>query len=282
MSILPIERNAEFGFLGVSCIKFRNSEKLNFIMQKHTLLSIDLSLGSYTDFVEEIIRLANSVECSEYICVANVHMLIETCKDKEFAKAVNNAIITTPDGVPLTWGLKWLYGIKQERVSGMDLLPDLLQAASQHQIPVFFYGSTQEILFKTKVYVAQHYPCIPYTGVYSPPFQPLTPEEENEVISAVNASGAKIIFVALGCPKQEKWMAAMKGKINGVMIGIGAALPVLAGVQKRAPQWMQKSGLEWLYRLFQEPKRLFKRYLTTNSIFLYLLIKEKMKMKYEG
>jgi N-acetylglucosaminyldiphosphoundecaprenol N-acetyl-beta-D-mannosaminyltransferase len=244
-------------------------------MQKHTLISIDLSLGSYTDFVDEIIRLAKHDECSEYICVANVHMLVGTHKNKDFAKAVNNSILTTPDGMPLTWGLKWLYGIRQERVAGMDLLPDLLQTASQHQIPVFFYGSTQEVLFKTKAYVTQHYPDIPYTGVYSPPFQPLTPEEENEVIHTINASGAKIVFVALGCPKQEKWMAAMKGKINGVMIGIGAALPVLAGVQKRAPRWMQKSGLEWFFRFIQEPKRMWKRYLIGSCQFIKLMIKAK-------
>jgi N-acetylglucosaminyldiphosphoundecaprenol N-acetyl-beta-D-mannosaminyltransferase len=246
-------------------------------MKKHPIISIDLSLGLYTDFIDEIIRLANKDERSEYICVASVHMMVETYKSKEFAKIVNNSIITTSDGLPLTWGLRWLYGIRQERVAGMDLLPDLLQAASQYQMPVFFYGTTEDVLSKTKAHVAQHYRCIPYTGVHSPPFRPLTPEEEKEVVHAINTSGAKIVFVALGCPKQEKWMASMKGKINSVMVGIGAALPVLVGAQKRAPRWIQKSGLEWLFRLFQEPKRLFKRYLITNSIYIYLLIKAKLK-----
>jgi N-acetylglucosaminyldiphosphoundecaprenol N-acetyl-beta-D-mannosaminyltransferase len=234
-------------------------------------------LGSYADFVGEIIRLASQDKCSEYICVANVHMTVETYQNKEFAKTVNNAILTTPDGMPVTWGLRWLYGIRQDRVAGMDLLPDLLQAAAQRQIPVFFYGSTEEVLSKAQAHVARHYPGIPHTGVYSPPFRPLTPEEEEEVIHTINASGAKIVFVALGCPKQEKWMAAMRGKINSVMVGIGAALPVLVGAQKRAPRWMQTSGLEWLFRLLQEPKRLFKRYLITNTIYIYLLIKAKLK-----
>jgi N-acetylglucosaminyldiphosphoundecaprenol N-acetyl-beta-D-mannosaminyltransferase len=246
-------------------------------MKKHALIDIALSLGTYSNFVEQIIRLANQDKCSEYICVASVHMMVETYKSKEFAKTVNGSVITTSDGLPLTWGLRWLYGIRQERVAGMDLLPDLLQAASQQQIPVFFYGTTQEVLSKAQAHIAQHYPDIPYTGVYSPPFRPLTLEEEKEVIHTINASGAKIVFVALGCPKQEKWMAAMKGKINGVMLGIGAALPVLVGAQTRAPRWMQKSGLEWLFRLFQEPKRLFKRYMITNSIYIYLLIKAKIK-----
>jgi N-acetylglucosaminyldiphosphoundecaprenol N-acetyl-beta-D-mannosaminyltransferase len=246
-------------------------------MQKHTLLSINLSLGSYTDFVNEIICLANGGECSEYVCVANVHMLVETYKNREFAETVNSAVITTADGVPLIWGLKWLYGIKQERVAGMDLLPDLLHSASQQAIPVFFYGGTEETLALILEYVKSHYSGILFAGSYSPPFRPLTSGEEVEVINRIHASGAKLVFVSLGCPKQERWMASMKGRIKATMIGIGAAFPVLAGVQTMAPQWMRKNGLEWLYRLFQEPKRLFKRYLTTNSIFLYILIKEKIR-----
>ncbi|MDR2653382.1 MAG: WecB/TagA/CpsF family glycosyltransferase [Prevotellaceae bacterium] len=245
-------------------------------MQKHKFISIDLSLGSYGGFIDEIIRLANRDKRSEYICIANVHMLVETYWDKKFADAVNRSIITTPDGVPLTWGLKWLYRIRQERVSGMDLLPDLLHIASQQSFPVFFYGGTQETLDKTKDHVTQLYSGIPSVGICSPPFRPLTSEEEQEVISIINTSGARIVFVSLGCPKQEKWMISMKDKINSVMIGIGAALPVLTGVQKRAPRWMQKNGLEWLFRLIQEPQRLWKRYLVTNVCFLYLLIKEKI------
>jgi N-acetylglucosaminyldiphosphoundecaprenol N-acetyl-beta-D-mannosaminyltransferase len=247
-------------------------------MQKHTLINIDLSLGSYADFVDKIIRLANRDNCSEYICVANVHMLVETYRNREFAKAVNNSIITTPDGVPLIWGLKWLYGIRQERVAGMDLVPDLLSLASQHKIPVFFYGGTWEILEKAKEHIGKFYSGIPYTGIYSPPFRTLTTEEEQEIIHIINASGAKIVFISLGCPKQERWMASMKDRINSVMIGIGAALPVLTGAQKIAPQWMRNSGLEWLFRLFQEPGRLFKRYLITNTIYIYVLLKAKMKV----
>jgi N-acetylglucosaminyldiphosphoundecaprenol N-acetyl-beta-D-mannosaminyltransferase len=247
-------------------------------MQKHPLISISLSLGSYSDFIDEIIRLANDSECSEYICVANVHMLVEAYKDKEFADVVNNSVIITSDGVPLTWGLKWLYGIRQERVAGMDLLPDLLRAASQQAIPVFFYGGTEKTLAIISEYVKIHYSGILIAGSYSPPFRTLTPDEEVEVIDRINASGARLVFVSLGCPKQERWMASMKGRIKATMIGVGAAFPVLVGAQKMAPQWMRNSGLEWSYRLFQEPKRLFKRYFTTNSIFLYLLVKERKKV----
>ena len=242
-------------------------------MNKQQFISIDLSIGSYHDICEEIINLAQQSQ-SEYVCVSNVHMLVEAYKDKCFAEIVNNAIIATPDGLPLTWGLKWIYGIQQDRVAGMDLLPNLLQQASEKNISVFFYGNTTEVLDKTKEYVREHYKGIPSVETYSPPFRELTEKEKREIIEMINASGAKLVFVSLGCPKQEKWMASMKGKVNAIMLGIGAALPVLIGEQSRAPQWMQKAGLEWLYRLCQEPRRLFKRYFVTNTMFIYLLIKE--------
>ena len=240
-------------------------------MQKQQFKSIQLSLGSYSQFCKEIVLLCNS-SCSEYVCVANVHMLVEAHKDKEFADVVNNSIITTPDGLPLTWGLRLLYGIKQERVAGMDLLPDLLSLASQNQISVFFYGGTNEVLEKTKKYIKECYPDIPSIGYYSPPFRTLTTEETDEIAEKINSIGARLVFVSLGCPKQERWMSTMKGRINAVMIGIGAALPVLVGEKSRAPKWMQKNGLEWLYRLMQEPRRLCKRYFVTNTTYIILLI----------
>ncbi len=246
-------------------------------MQKTSLINLNISLGSYRNFCENIVQMS---ECSrsEYVCVTNVHMLIEMFKNRDFANIVNSAAIATPDGLPLTWALKWLHGIKQERVAGMDLLPDLLSEASQGKMPVFFYGSTEQVLDKTKAYIRDNYPGIPYVSTYSPPFRPLTEEEHEWVIQHINASGAKLVFVALGCPKQERWMASMRGKINAVMVGIGGALPVLVGEQQRAPLWMQKSGLEWFYRFCQEPQRLWKRYLLTNSMFLFLLLKTKLKM----
>lgn len=117
-------------------------------------------------------------------------------------------------------------------------------------------------------------------GFYSPPFRELTPVENEKIISRINTSGAGIVFVILGCPKQEKWMAAMKGKINSCMIGIGGALPVLVGLQKRAPVWMQGVGMEWLYRLYQEPTRLYKRYAITNTLFFFVFLKEYFKVKF--
>ncbi|GHT54710.1 hypothetical protein AGMMS49982_19830 [Bacteroidia bacterium] len=248
-------------------------------MHKHSLISLSLSLGQYADFVDEIVNITKTEACSDYICVANVHMLVEAHNDAAFATAVNDAAITTPDGVPLTWALKWLHGIRQERVAGMDLLPDLLMQASLQKLPVFFYGTTPQILEETEQYVKTHYKGIPSIATYSPPFRDLTKDEDDEIVNKINHSGAKLIFVSLGCPKQEKWMASMKGRINGIMIGIGGALPVLLKKQKRAPRWMQNAGLEWTYRFLQEPKRLWKRYFTTNAKFVFLILKEKRKGK---
>lgn len=242
---------------------------------RHQLITIQISLGQYSDFVTAIINNAE-MSSSSYVCVANVHMLVEAHNDPDFAEVVNNSEIITPDGNPLTWALKFLYGISQPRVAGMDLLPSLLDEASKKSIPIYFYGGTTSMLNSTLEYVAHFYPNLNIAGVYSPPFRPLTSIEESFVIDNINNSKAKIVFVALGCPKQEKWMASMKGRVQATMIGIGGALPVMIGLQKRAPIWMQKSSLEWFYRLLQEPKRLFKRYAITNSIFLWLLLKAKI------
>lgn len=172
-----------------------------------------------------------------------------------------------------------LYGIDQPRIAGMDLLPRLLSVAESYQLPVFFYGGTEQMQEKTRAFLSTKYPDLILAGFVSPPFRRLSEKEENDHINQINHSGAKLLFVVLGCPKQEKWMASMKGKISACMIGIGGALPVLIGLQKRAPGWMQKAGLEWFFRLMQEPKRLFKRYLVTNSKFLFLLSRALVKKK---
>lgn len=247
-------------------------------MQRQQLMHFGISMGSYSSFVHNIMALARQ-RVSANVCVANVHMFIEAYQDKELERVINNADIVTPDGKPLAWGLRLLLGIKQDRVAGMDLLPDLLQQLTAHQMPVYFYGGTSELLHATENYLQNTYPDLKIAGLYSPPFRKLTQGEENQVITDINLSGANVVFVVLGCPKQEKWMASMKGKIHAVMVGIGGALPVMAGLQKRAPAWMQNAGLEWFFRLMQEPGRLLKRYTITNSLFVYLLFKEYMAIR---
>jgi N-acetylglucosaminyldiphosphoundecaprenol N-acetyl-beta-D-mannosaminyltransferase len=247
------------------------------MLQKKRLISIDISRGTYDDFVSAVLNYAKA-KISSYVCVANVHMVVEAYEHPDFAEIVNSADIVTPDGMPLTKAIKALYREDQERVDGMSLLPILLDESQKNNLSVYFYGSSQETLDETSNHLKTNYPNLQIAGMYSPPFRQLTTEEEEEIAAKITASGANILFVVLGCPKQERWMAAMKGKIPAIMLGIGGALPVLIGQQKRAPEWMQKNSLEWLYRLAQEPSRLFKRYFKTNTMFLYLMAKEKLKI----
>lgn len=243
---------------------------------KKRIISIDVNLGTYSSFIDRLVALAEYRK-SSYTCVANVHMCIEAADDPAFAQVVNEADIVTPDGMPLAKGLKFIYGRHQDRVAGMDLLPDLLKLSEVNKLKVFFYGGTQTVQDATHSFVKKHYPALVAVGFYSPPFRPLSMEEEEETVKKINATGTHFVFVALGCPKQEKWMASMKGRINACMIGIGGALPVMIGHQRRAPKWMQRASLEWLYRLYQEPKRLFKRYAYTNTKFVALLMREKFQ-----
>jgi N-acetylglucosaminyldiphosphoundecaprenol N-acetyl-beta-D-mannosaminyltransferase len=248
------------------------------MLAKERILAIDVSQGKHAEFVKSILDLGRRKK-SSYVCVANVHMLVEAHWSKSFQQVVNEADIVTPDGMPLAKSFKTLYGIEQERVDGMSLLPLLLSKAVEENLAVYFYGSSTQIIEHTKAFINKDYPSLNVVGMYSPPFRYLTEAEENAVIDRIANSGSNIVFVALGCPKQEQWMAEMKGRIPAVMVGIGGALPVLIGLQKRAPQWMQKNSLEWFYRFMQEPRRLFKRYLITNTTFLYLLFKEKGKAR---
>lgn len=242
------------------------------------MLNFPISLGPYASFVDGIVSSAH-LKQSRYTCVANVHMLVEAHKNPSFAALIKKADTVVPDGMPLVWGLRLVHGIKQDRVAGMDLLPDLLRRLEQEGVSPFFYGGSPEVLVKTRTYLEKNFPALKMAGLYSPPFRSLTVEEEDAVVDMINHSGAGVVFVVLGCPKQEKWMATMCGRVEAVMIGIGGALPVLVGLQKRAPRWMQGYGLEWFYRLMQEPKRLFKRYAVTNTFFIYLLLKECVSVK---
>ncbi|MEZ0541032.1 WecB/TagA/CpsF family glycosyltransferase [Fibrella arboris] len=244
--------------------------------QRAQVLDLSVTLGTYRQVQESMVAAAQRGE-SRTACFANVHMTVEAAGNKAFANMVNGADWVAADGVPLTWALSWLYSIQQERIAGIDMLPDLIQRAAQEQIPVFFYGSTANILEKAVAVCRERHPGILIAGTLSPPFRELTPEEDEQMIITINRSGARIVFVALGCPKQERWMAQMRGRIHAVMLGIGGALPILAGAQSRSPNWMQRNGLEWVYRLAKEPRRLFKRYAVTNTLFILRLIQHRIK-----
>lgn len=211
---------------------------------------------------------------SRYVCICNVHSVVTTTNDVEFKIAVNNADMATPDGAPIAWALRRLGHPMQERINGPDLMMKYLQEAERLDQAVFFYGSTESTLAKLRVTLAKQFPRLRIGGTYSPPFRALSLEEDEQIIEMINASGANVVFVGLGCPKQEKWMADHRGRINAVMIGVGAAFDYHAGVIKRAPLWWQRNGLEWLYRLGSEPRRLFKRYMVTNTLFVFGFLRQ--------
>lgn len=211
---------------------------------------------------------------SRMVCVANVHMLVEAWQNNHFASVLKQADLVTPDGMPLVWMLKLLGHKQAQRVAGMDIFQTVCQQAAIAQTSIFLLGSSPEVLDKISQRLKSQFPTIKIAGAESPPFRPLSPTVDMDMVNTINDSGAGILFVALGCPKQELWMNQHKDKIQAVMIGVGGVFPVYAGILKETPKLMQNLGLEWLFRLCQEPKRLWKRYATTIPIFIWLMLKQ--------
>lgn len=205
----------------------------------------------------------------DYICVSNVHTTVTSYEDEEYREIQNGGILAIPDGGPLS-SVGRKRGAKGiSRTTGPDYLGEVLKKSSEYGWKHFFYGSTQETLDKLKDTLLSSYPLLSIVGMYSPPFRPMTDEEDKEIISKINKAAPDFLWVGLGAPKQEHWMAMHQGKVKGLMIGVGAAFDYYAGNIKRAPEWMQKANLEWVYRLMQDPKRLLKRYTITNMKFIW-------------
>ena len=204
----------------------------------------------------------------KYICFCNVHTTVEASEDPEYMKIQNGSALTFPDGQPIVNRIQKAGFVKAERIAGPDFMEAMFNATMDGKISHYFYGSSEETIELLKKNLPERFPGIDIKGFYSPPFRELTQEEDDEIVEMLNASGADLIWIGLGAPKQEKWMAAHKGKIRGVMLGVGAGFNFYAGNIKRAPRWVRKIGMEWLYRLFQDPKRLFKRYFESNIKFI--------------
>lgn len=232
------------------------------------VISLNVSDVAFDTAQQAIMEAARRGE-SRTVCFANAHMVVEAQQHTELADAVNEADWVMADGVPLLWAASHLLGKPQERVAGMDMMPALLKQAAAEQLPVLFYGSTPDRLAHGADVCRQRYPGLSVVGLISPPFRPLSPEEDEAYIRQITESGARLVFVALGCPKQERWMAQMRGRIPAVMLGIGGALPILTGEHRRAPAWIRRAGMEWAFRLAQEPRRLFARYATTNLLYVW-------------
>ncbi|MCI8845622.1 MAG: WecB/TagA/CpsF family glycosyltransferase [Lachnospiraceae bacterium] len=208
----------------------------------------------------------------EYVCVSNVHTTVMAYNDESYRKVQNNAAIAVPDGKPLSLICK-LRGHKEaRRVAGPDLMPEILRLSETEGYTHYFYGSTEKTLKYLEKNIREKYPRLKIAGIYSPLFRRLTKEEDQKVIERINAAKPDFIWVGLGAPKQERWMHEHRGKVNGIMIGVGAAFDFHAGTSKRAPKWMQEIYLEWLYRLIQDPKRLLKRYMFSNMEFIWLIL----------
>lgn len=228
--------------------------------------SVDYDIASC-----EAVSLAQA-GVSSYICAANVHTVMEAWDSPEFRIVVNSADLVTPDGMPLVWVMR-LNGVRnQPRVYGPTLMLHVLEAAAREKIPVGFYGSAPRVLGALLERLGVRFPDLIVGFAHSPPFRPLSPKEDAEIVAQISSSEVRILFVGLGCPKQERWMAEHKGRIQAVMLGVGAAFDFHAGTKPQAPLWVQRIGMEWAYRLVKEPRRLWKRYLHHNPRFVCLAL----------
>lgn len=231
------------------------------------VLDVPVDAISFTAAQDRVLAWGKAHE-SRYVVLANVHVVVTASREADFGAVVAAADMATPDGAPVAWTLRKLGAIGQGRVSGPDLTWALLARCEAEALSIYFYGSTPDTLALLVARVAVEFPKLQVAGHESPPFRALTAQEDAEAVQRINASGAGLVFVGLGCPKQEHWMRAHRGRVNAVMLGVGAAFDFHATTVVRAPAWMRENGLEWLHRLASEPRRLWKRYLVTNTLFV--------------
>lgn len=234
---------------------------------------MDKTIAYITDNLEEL--------RGDYICVSNVHTTVMAFRDESYRKVQNSGAMALPDGQPLSIVSRRRGYSEAQRVPGPDLMPAILHLSEEKGYRHYFYGSTPETLEKLRKVLLDRFPKLQIVGMYAPPFRPLTEEEDQEAVRQINGSGADFVWVALGAPKQEKWMYEHRGQVNGLMIGVGAAFDFIAGTVRRAPMWMQKLCLEWVYRICQDPKRMFPRYVSTNFAFLWHVHRESKAIRKE-
>lgn len=219
---------------------------------------------------------SNLTNCKgNYVCVSNVHTTVFSYENPFYCSIQNGGLMALPDGAPLAFLGRKRNFKEMERIAGPSLMEEIFKVSVTREYRHYFYGSTDETLDKLKSRLVQQYPDIQIVGMHSPPFRKLTVDEDKEIVNQINETNPDFIWVGLGAPKQEIWMAEHKNALNGLMIGVGAGFDYFADNIKRAPKWMQKMCLEWMFRLFQDPKRLWKRYLKTNFKFIYLILSKR-------
>ena len=232
-----------------------------------------LDLAGVCDF---IVCKAEKRE-SGFICVTNAHMIVEAKTDVKYCDILSDATLMVPDGMPLVWLLNSKSDFRYERVAGYDLISSLCGEMEKIGLKLFLYGGTEKQNARISKNLETSFPDLQLVGALSPPFRSLSPSEERFFSEQINSVKPDVILVALGCPKQERWMQRNTSNINAILIGIGGASRLIAGDFPRAPQLMRRLGFEWLFRLYLEPKRLWKRYLVTNTLFIFFVIRELLK-----
>src|ERR1035437_6855689 len=233
----------------------------------HTVMGVPVDAVSFVSAQERVIAWGHARE-SRYVVLANVHVVVTASREPAFGAAVAAADMVTPDGAPVAWMLSKLGNTPQARVSGPDLTWALLGRCEREALPVYFFGSSRETVMHLAARINTAFPALMVAGFEAPPFRPMTDQEDAAAVVRINDSGAGLVFVGLGCPKQEHWMHVHQGQVKAVMLGVGAAFDFHAGTVRRAPAWMRENGLEWLHRLLSEPRRLWRRYLITNALFV--------------
>ncbi|HVM15646.1 MAG TPA: WecB/TagA/CpsF family glycosyltransferase [Egibacteraceae bacterium] len=241
---------------------------------KANVFGVDVSVTDYDHAAAVIIDAATAHRPLGVSALA-VHGLMECVKDPELGRQVNSLAIVTPDGQPVRWALNLLHGTAlRDRVSGPDLVERVCAEAVRRGVRVYLYGSTEQTASACARTLQRRHPGLQVVGVQPDRFREATAEEDEEDVTRINRSGAGIVLVGRGCPRQERWVAAHQGRVHAAMLAVGAAFDYFAGNIRRAPRWMQRAGLEWTYRLYQEPRRLGRRYLVTNVAFLARLGRE--------
>lgn len=258
-----------------------NADEGHPLRERFRVVSLDVDRLSHEEALDSVLRAVRSGR-GAYVCFATVHMVMEAFDSPEFAGIVNRADLVVPDGMPMVWMQRLQSAEDPRRIRANDLMTSLRDRAEKLGLKVGFYGGTQDVIDEITHRASKEHPGLEIAYAYSPPFRPLTPEEDDATVKEINASGIQILFTGLGCPKQERWMAEHRDRLNCVMLGVGASFDFYAGNVKESPPWLGRLGLEWLYRLSREPKRLWRRYLILNPRFIWhagrqLLIRDRTR-----
>ncbi|HKP70863.1 MAG TPA: WecB/TagA/CpsF family glycosyltransferase [Pyrinomonadaceae bacterium] len=242
------------------------------------VLGLNTDLTDYDQAIALITDLARDAR-GGYVCVTNVHVAIEAEDDPTYRELVNNADLVLPDGTPLVWMQRWQGNENASQVRGPSLMPMLMEHSQREGLKVGFLGGRQEVLDKIHKRARIDFPNLDVAYSYSPPFRALSEDENDAIVDDINTAGVQILFVGLGCPKQERWIATHRERVRAVSIGVGAAFDLYAGDIHEAPAIVSRLGMEWMFRLIQEPRRLFSRYILVNPRFMWLAGKQLLRAK---